>query len=72
MVEAHRPFVFLNNKGEKAVYLVASEDFREKFVLFITIEMQRIKLLPTNGYLYEESPKELFFVGLIFGCLFSL
>lgn len=34
-------FFFFNNKGKKkAVYLVVSEDFREKFVLFITIEMQ--------------------------------
>lgn len=34
-------FFFFNNKGKKkAVYLVVNEDFREKFVLFITIEMQ--------------------------------
>lgn len=44
VVEAHHPFFFFfffNNKGKKkAVYLVVNEDFREKFVLFITIEMQ--------------------------------
>ena len=43
-------FFFLTIRGKKpSVYLVVSEDFREKFVLFITIEMQRIKLLPKNG-----------------------
>lgn len=34
-------FFFLTIRGKKkAVYLVVNEDFREKFVLFITIEMQ--------------------------------
>lgn len=59
-------FFFFNNKGKKkAVYLVVNEDFREKFVLFITIEMQWMKLLPTNGYLYEPT-KRLFFCRFIF------